>query len=442
MINFLNKNIFFFSILTSLIPFFLITGSFLPDFILSLLSLFFFILILVEKKFYFFKEKLFYYFIFFYSLCIVSAILSPHFKSIIISTILYIRFGVFILLVKFLIKNDQKFIEYSKNILLFCFVLLLVDSTIQFFFGKNIFFFEPPFSRITSFFGLKSILGSYIVRLCPLLIFLILVTEKKKYTLLNLKEVILYLTIFLALISGERAAFIYSIVIFFTYLIISKVKIKFFFLNIAIFLLLFFLVVSFDQVVKVRVIDQLLNQISITSKEKIIYFPTKKEQEDKTEPEKRISLVKEKNIVPIKYYLLYKSSINIFLDNIFFGSGPKTFRIECLKDKYFFTDSYIINNVLSKEKGLSNIDSCSTSPHNIYLQLLSETGLISFFFIFIIFLITIYNIFFGKIKYEKKILLIAFLIFLNPIIPIGNIFGNYINVIFYFSISYLTYYEN
>ena len=440
MINFLNKNIFFFSILTALIPFFLITGPFLPDLILSLLSLFFLILILVEKKFYFFKEKLFYYFIFFYSLTIVSAILSPNFKSIIISTILYIRFGVFVLFVKFLIKNDQKFIEYSKNILLLCFFILLVDSTIQFLFGKNIFFLEPPFSRVTSFFGTKSVLGSYISRLCPLLIFLILVSKKKNYTFL--KEIILYVTIFLCLISGERASFIFSIVIFFSYLFISKIKIKIIFLNILIFLLIFLLAISFNKVLKARVIDQFFNQVSITSKETTISFPTKKELEEKKQTTRNMYIPKEKYFIPIKYYLMYKSAANIFLDNIFFGSGPRTFRIECYKEKYFHTDSYVINNnPLLKEKGLSDIDSCSTSPHNLYLQLLSETGVISFFFVLFIFLNSFYNVFFNKIKYEKKILLIPLLIFFNPIVPIGNIFGNYINIIFFFSISYLTYYE-
>ena len=63
---------------------------------------------------------------------------------------------------------------------------------------------------------------------------------------------------------------------------------------------------------------------------------------------------------------LYKTSINIYKDHPIFGSGLKTFRSECKKDKY-----------KSSELG------CSTHPHNIYLNILSETGIIVFLFFLI-----------------------------------------------------------
>ena len=62
----------------------------------------------------------------------------------------------------------------------------------------------------------------------------------------------------------------------------------------------------------------------------------------------------------------FLTAIEIFKDNKFSGSGLKTFRIVCGKDKYSKIDS--------KNKDYR----CSTHPHNIYLELLAETGIIIF----------------------------------------------------------------
>ena len=58
----------------------------------------------------------------------------------------------------------------------------------------------------------------------------------------------------------------------------------------------------------------------------------------------------------------------MFLDNKIFGQGPKSFRYLCNDDRFKI-----------------NKWSCSTHPHNYYIQLLAETGLIGFFTVFLIF---------------------------------------------------------
>lgn len=75
---------------------------------------------------------------------------------------------------------------------------------------------------------------------------------------------------------------------------------------------------------------------------------------------------------------LFTGAIDIFKKNILFGSGVKTFRIECI---YTEQNAYTIK--LKEE--IPNISFCSTHPHNYYLQLLAETGLIGFFFYFYFF---------------------------------------------------------
>ena len=57
----------------------------------------------------------------------------------------------------------------------------------------------------------------------------------------------------------------------------------------------------------------------------------------------------------------------MFLDNKIFGVGMKNFRNYCSDDKY----------------QVSKL-SCSTHPHNTYIQILTETGLFGFLFILVL----------------------------------------------------------
>ena len=77
---------------------------------------------------------------------------------------------------------------------------------------------------------------------------------------------------------------------------------------------------------------------------------------------------------------------------------------------------------------------CSTHPHNIYLQLLAETGFIGFLFIiFLFYKIIAYSLkhFYSKYILKKVFLtefelciLTCFLINFWPIIPTGNFFSS------------------
>ena len=66
---------------------------------------------------------------------------------------------------------------------------------------------------------------------------------------------------------------------------------------------------------------------------------------------------------------LYRTAFNMFLDKPIIGHGPRMFRIKCSDPKY----SIKVNDVKS---------SCMTYPHNFYIQLLAETGIVGFSFIF------------------------------------------------------------
>lgn len=100
-----------------------------------------------------------------------------------------------------------------------------------------------------------------------------------------------------------------------------------------------------------------------------------------------------KNFFETDYYNLFNAAYNIFLDNKLTGVGIKNFRYYC-------------------EKKLEYV--CSTHPHNYYLELLSEAGIIGFslFSVFIILYAT--KIMKSNIQ-NKFIALLVFLLFFIPI---------------------------
>ena len=124
-----------------------------------------------------------------------------------------------------------------------------------------------------------------------------------------------------------------------------------------------------------------------------------------------------------------KTAIKIFNDNKLFGVGVKHFRFVCSDPKY-----------------LENEHSCSTHPHNIYIQILAELGLLGFIFIMIYFFYVCLKIF--KNILSKKNSPINFLnlmvlssIFINlfPFSPSGNFFNNWISIIYFFPIGFYLY---
>ena len=89
---------------------------------------------------------------------------------------------------------------------------------------------------------------------------------------------------------------------------------------------------------------------------------------------------------------------------------------------------------------------CSTHPHNIFMQLLSETGLVGIFFYFFGLLFVILKIlkfYKKKINSENKnTFLIAsstIIMIFFPLVPSGNFFNNWMSIVSYYYIGIYIY---
>ena len=111
----------------------------------------------------------------------------------------------------------------------------------------------------------------------------------------------------------------------------------------------------------------------------------------------------------------YYVAVNIFKENILFGTGFKSFRIESLKSKY------------QKKEMLG----ASTHPHQFHFEILAELGLIGYILIFS----NLIYIIFKRFDYEEKLIrtgaLLFILVSLIPILPSGSFFTSYGATIFF-----------
>tara|TARA_A100001234_G_scaffold213969_1_gene217097 strand:+ start:884 stop:2143 length:1260 start_codon:yes stop_codon:yes gene_type:complete len=386
-------------------PLALVSGPLIPDLIISLSSLFF--LIFFYKEFFnLIKKNLFIkiFFLFFLYL-VINSFFSDFILVSIKSSLTYIRFVIFVCVIYYLYNRypDIKYIFFLG--LLFTFIILCIDANIQYLTGRNVFGFEPqkvPL-RISGMFKDELILGSFLSRLFPLLVGLfVLFFHKKKYFLLNLFFLTLLVT-FTIIISAERTAtalHLISILLLIFFLDIKK-KFKFFiFISLLIVSAIF---INSNVHVKHRVINETL-----------------------------LNSDKAKYVFSKVHHAHYLTAINIFLEKPLLGSGAKTFRYICDEDKY----------KVDRFKKPFNFwqFSCSTHPHNLYMQLLSETGIFGFIFLMCFFIYIIVNLFKKLPKsitetYYKKSIYICLFVNFFPFAPSGNFFNNYVSMIYILPIS-------
>ena len=386
-----------------LLPIALVFSKFAVNTIVGLTSLITLFYIIINNKFHDLKYLPVYLFIIFCLYISIRSTFTSHVLLSLKSSTLYIRYLFFIFAFYYLNLYYNNFIKKFFYIFLVTIFILIVDSYIQFFLTKNLFGYSTEVlenNRISGFFKDELILGGFVVRSCFILVTLTLFTnfKYKKITIIFL----IFTSIHVAFISGERTSFFLSILGFILFFIMSSI----FKFRQKILLLLSLIVIiivtlsNFDGT-KQRMVTQTVHDVK--SAKSILMFTNGHESH-------------------------FLTALNLYEDNKIFGKGSNLFRVLCSNKEF------IIN-----KKG------CSTHPHNYYFQMLAENGLIGFsflllFFLSLIYLATkhcIYKYFLNKTyleEYEVAIL-ISLLISFWPIAPNGNFFNSWLSTIIFIQIS-------
>jgi O-antigen ligase len=316
-----------------------------------------------------------------------------------------IFFGRFILLfisVIYLLNRIKNKFSYVVFFWFLFFTFIYFDLIIQYFYKKNLFNQVSPWpGRLSGIMGLKLNISALIIGFVPLILGFFY--QKKKY-ILSLS--IIFFTILILILINERGNTLrFFIFTFLFFLFIKNYSLKF---------KLFF----FTTVVLISFAIIYLSKGDYSLKQRYFLEP--------------MAAFSNKSILEgIKettYGAHYFTAIKIFKNYPLLGSGLKTYRIECFKEVY-------------DDKSLRfNKQRCSTHPHQIYFEILSELGIVGFFVFFGLFFFIIYkkmNNFFSISNYQLLTSTLYVLIVFLPLIPSGSFFVSFGATIFWLNFSFM-----
>ena len=341
---------------------------------------------------------------------------SMDFKNSLIKYFSFFRFILMLLgLIIFFEKENNKNYFFLKIYKIYAFILtiIIIDIIIEFIFGTNILGYKSYVdSRIASFTNDELIIG-YIF--CFTVLFTLTFIMKKTNTYYFL--IIIGIILAISFIIGERSNFLklFSLIILFSFINLfyfNKFKIRNLFIAIPIILIS---LASFYQLTK------------NTQQGKSLYrlLEINMPEESKTSFD-----IKEK-FFESHHAPHYVTAYKIFLNYPVFGIGINNFYSESSKKKY-----------IDKRLQYSGGSRASTHAHQLYLEILSEVGLVGLIYFIFIFLYPIYLSLKSLIKtQEVSILSHLFLhfYFIFPILPSGSIFGTNIGIPFWFNLAILIY---
>ncbi len=259
----------------------------------------------------------------------------------------YLRYLLFYFSIRLIIEKDYfnvKTFFISSSI---CVIFVTLDLFLQFFSGKDIFGYPKSNQKLSGPFGDELIAGAYLQKFSLFLFFLIsfykdFFTKKN----LNFFFLLAFILIFFSIvISGNRMSVVSFAILFIFLFIVEKHLRKFLFIVIPFIFVLFITFYNLSLNIKVSTDHFLTLALQIvTSLDQVYNNPN----------------VNFSNTYLKEFYLGYMT----WQENLLFGVGINSFYLYCK----------------------INFQFCISHPHNYYLEILSELGIVGMFITLAIFL--------------------------------------------------------
>lgn len=297
-------------------------------------------------------------------------------KENIFKTIAYFRYLLFYFSLRHIIENDFfnfKIFFLSSS---FCIVFVAFDLILQQIRGADIFGFKKIVrDKLSGPFGDELIAGSYLQRFGIFLFFLFpFLKNKFNNKILNIFIIFLFSLIFYSiLISGNRMPLLLFLLSILILPALEKSLRKIFFIIIPISLLILFTVYTLD-----NTIADYINHFFNRSFEIIFNFNV---------------IFNDLNFNMANGYLKeFHLGYLTWQENVFLGGGINSFYLNCK----------------------INFNICTTHPHNYYLEILSELGIVGLLLLLIIFI----NLFHSYFKVQNKLNINTMNVYLTPFLTL------------------------
>ena len=418
---------FFFVYGLAFFPLLLLIGPLIVEIFLTLSIIFFLFFVIKEKRSLFYENRFLIFFLLFYLSTLYSTLSNFYSFDWAFNGIFYFRIPLFAFSIWFIL---ERFNHFNKKIIFLYVIflsLIIFDSLLQFYYGKNLLGNEIFAGRVSSFFGEELILGGFMLRTLPIfLIYLIMndsLNDKKSGTFYAILISLVCLVIYL---SGERTSF--ALLILFLVTIFFSTK---YFKKFITIIVLMFLILSTSLHLKNINSDNPASRMFKKTYNQILGNGAKDISQDKKK------IFDKMYIFSHDHHGHYVLSLKIFKDHTLFGTGTKGFRYLCRNKIYILEDN----------------QGCSTHPHNTYIQILVSNGVIGFLFLILAFIYTIKEIFvsrrkilssskFDKNEISKLIAISAIFINIWPLVPSGNFFNNWLSMFYFYPVGFYLYFKH
>ena len=385
---------YYFFILLSLMPLSIVIGASVSLVNILLIDFSFLFLILYNKDYKFLTNSSVKLILILCIYLIFNSIIAKDFSVSAARNLGFIRFFILFCAFNYFFYHKNFFI---KILIIWSITLTILTLDIYFesIFGKNILGYSAPNSgkRVVSFFKDEPIAGGYVSSIYLIIIGYFFILSKdfsQKYkNFILLFSIFFFVSIFL---TGERSNTIKALIsILFFYFINDHYNLKKKIFSVLLLFVMMFAIFNTSDFLKMRYGKAQIIKSNFSGKS--------------------------------VYFNLYKSGIRVFKNYPILGVGNKNYRVEACERR----------NI---DKNFDYL--CNTHPHQIYIEFLSEHGLLGTIILLSIF----FKLIFGKLRIiltSKNYVQIGCFTYLltmfTPLIPSGAFFADYNLTLFWLNLS-------